>query len=88
MNGNSVGLDPEKRILGCISAWLMRIRLIIELNTPKIGGWVSEVPCWAVRWRRTHFQHRLGGGVGKKNFCQSGPRKSHFEMSQRLVVED
>ena len=38
INGNSVGLDPEKRILGCPSAWLIRIRLIIELSTPKLGG--------------------------------------------------
>ena len=37
-SGNSVGLDPEKRILGCPSAWWMRIRLIIELSTPKLGG--------------------------------------------------
>ena len=37
-NGNSVGLDPEKCILGCPSAWLMRIRLIIQLSTPKLGG--------------------------------------------------
>ena len=35
---NSVGLDPEKHILGCPGAWLMRIRLIIEFSTPKIGG--------------------------------------------------
>ena len=38
INGNSVGLDPEKCILGCPSAWLMRIRLIIELSTLKLGG--------------------------------------------------
>ena len=38
VNGNSVGLDPEKHILGCPSAWMMRIRLIIEFSTPKIGG--------------------------------------------------
>ena len=38
INGNSVGLDPEKHILGCRSAWLMRIRLIIEFSIPKIGG--------------------------------------------------
>ena len=38
MNGNSVGRDPEKRILGWPSAWLMRIRLIIEFSTPKLGG--------------------------------------------------
>ena len=31
-------LDPEKRILGCPSAWLMRIGLIIEFSTPKLGG--------------------------------------------------
>ena len=37
-NGNSVGLDPEKCILGCPSAWLVRIRLIIDLSTPKLGG--------------------------------------------------
>ena len=36
-SGNSVGLNPEKRILGCPSAWLMRIELIIELSTPKLG---------------------------------------------------
>ena len=28
-NGKSVGLDPEKCILGCLSAWLMSNRLII-----------------------------------------------------------
>ena len=38
INGNSVGLDPEERILGCYSAWLMRTRLIMELSTPKLGG--------------------------------------------------
>ena len=38
INGNSVGLDPEKCILGCPSAWLMRIRLKIELSNPKLGG--------------------------------------------------
>ena len=38
VNRNSDGLDPEKHILGCPSAWLMRIRLIIEFSTPKIGG--------------------------------------------------
>ena len=37
-NGNSVGLDPEKRILGCPSAWLIRNSLIIEFSTPKLGG--------------------------------------------------
>ena len=37
-NGNSVGLDPEKRILGCPGAWLMRIRLIVEFSTLKLGG--------------------------------------------------
>ena len=38
INGNSVCLDPDKRILGCPSAWLMRAKLIIEFNTPKLGG--------------------------------------------------
>ena len=38
INGNSVGLDPEKCILRCPSACLMRIRLIIELSNPKLGG--------------------------------------------------
>ena len=38
INGNSVGLDPEKCILGCPSALLMRIRLIIEFSTLKLGG--------------------------------------------------
>ena len=38
INVNSVGLDPEKRVLGCPSAWLMRNRLIIESSTPKLGG--------------------------------------------------
>ena len=36
-SGNSVGLNPEKRILGCPSVLLMRIELIIELSTPKLG---------------------------------------------------
>ena len=35
---NSVGLDPEKRILGCPSALLMIIRFIIEFSTLKLGG--------------------------------------------------
>ena len=38
INGNSVGLDPEKRILGCLSARLLRPRLINEFSTPKSGG--------------------------------------------------
>ena len=40
INGNSVGLDPEERIIGCPSAWLIRMRLTIELRTPKLweGG--------------------------------------------------
>ena len=38
INGNSVGLDPEKGILGCPGAWLMGIRLIIQFSTPKLGG--------------------------------------------------
>ena len=37
MNGNSVGLDPEKCISGWPSAWLMGTRLIIDLSTPKLG---------------------------------------------------
>ena len=38
INGNSVGQDPEKRILGCPCARLIGISLIIELSTPKLGG--------------------------------------------------
>ena len=38
LNGNSVGLDPGKGILGCPSAWLMGIRLIIEFSPFKLGG--------------------------------------------------
>ena len=38
INGNCVGLDPEKRILGCPSTRLMRMRLVIELSTPKLEG--------------------------------------------------
>ena len=38
MNGNSVSLDPEKRILGCPSAWLMGISLRNEFCIPKLGG--------------------------------------------------
>ena len=38
INGNSVGLDPEKRILGCPSAWLMRTKLMMEFSAPKLGG--------------------------------------------------
>ena len=38
INGNSVGLGPEKRIFGCPSAWLMGISLINESSTLKIGG--------------------------------------------------
>ena len=38
INGNSVGLDPEKCILGCPSAWLMRMSFIIKFSTPKLGG--------------------------------------------------
>ena len=37
-NGKSVGLDHDKSIFGCPSARLIRIGLIIELSTPKIGG--------------------------------------------------
>ena len=40
MNGNSVGLDPEKCVLGCPSAWLMRMSFIIKFSTPKLG-WVG-----------------------------------------------
>ena len=38
INRNSVGVDPEKRILGCSTAWLMENRLIIEISRRKIGG--------------------------------------------------
>ena len=37
-NRNSVGLDPEKRILECRSAWLTKIRGVIEFSTLKLGG--------------------------------------------------
>ena len=37
INGSYVGLDREKRILGCRSAWLLRIRLMIERSIPIIG---------------------------------------------------
>ena len=38
MNGNSVSPDPQKRILGCPSAWWMIISLLIEFSIPKLGG--------------------------------------------------
>ena len=38
INGNSVRPDYEKRILGCPSAWLIIIGLIMELSTPNLGG--------------------------------------------------
>ena len=38
INGNSVRLDPEKRILGCFNARLLRMRLIIESSILKRGG--------------------------------------------------
>ena len=38
MNGHSVGLDPEKRILRCSNAWLMSKSIINDLSTPKLGG--------------------------------------------------
>ena len=75
MNGSSVGLDPQKRILGCPSAWLMRIRLVTELSTPKIwGGGVgtsSALP--GSRGEKTHFRHRFRGGVEKQKFCHPAP---------------
>ena len=37
VNGNSVGLDPENCISRCPSAWLMRIRLIIEFSNLRLG---------------------------------------------------
>ena len=74
MNGNSVGLDPEKRILGCPSAWLMRNRLIIELSTPKIGGGgrVPEVPCRAHEVKKNPLSAPFGGGggVAERKFCR------------------
>ena len=41
LNGKFVGLDPGKCILGCPSAWLLRIRLIIEFSNTKLGGPVT-----------------------------------------------
>ena len=74
INGSSVSLDPEKHILGCPNAWLMRIRLIIEFSTPKIGGWVPEVPCRAHEVKKPIFGTVWGGGgVDKRKFCRSGP---------------
>ena len=37
MNGNCVGLDPEKSILGWPGAWLIRLSFI-EFSTPRVGG--------------------------------------------------
>ena len=31
-------LTLKKRILGCPSAWLVEIELIIEFSTPELGG--------------------------------------------------
>ena len=61
-NGTFVGLDPVKRILGCPSAWLLRIRLTVEFSTPKLGGWVPEVPCRAHEPKKPIFGTVWGRG--------------------------
>ena len=38
VNENCVRLDPEKRILGRPSAWLIEVRLIVGLSTPLSEG--------------------------------------------------
>ena len=58
INGNSVGLDTEKHILGCSSAWLMRIRLTIEFSTRKLGVVGTRIALPGSRGVKTHFPHR------------------------------
>ena len=73
INGNSVGLDPEKRILGCPSTLLIKNKLIIQFSTPKLRGRVPEVPCRAQEVKKNHFWQHLGGGVDKRKLCRTGP---------------
>ena len=96
INGNSVGLDHEECILGCLSAWLMRIRLIIELSTPKLGGWVPEVPSRAHEVKNPIFGTVWGGGgVGwiNGNSVSLDPKKrilgcrSAWLMRISLIIE-
>ena len=72
INGNSVGLGPEERILVCPSAWLMKLRLIIELSTPKIS-WDGYLNCPAglARWKNP-FSAPFGGGGGWINGSSVG----------------
>ena len=90
MNGESVGLDPEKRILGWPSAWLIGTRLIIEFSSPESGwGWCLKCPAGLTRCRNPFLaQFRGGGGMDELKLCRSGPWKRHFGIAQRLVDEN
>ena len=57
---NSGSLDPEKRIFGCPSAWLMRINRRNECSAPKIGGLCIQIAPPDSEGERTRFG-TLGG---------------------------
>ena len=62
INGTSVGLDPEKRILGSPSTWLMKRSVCMESSTLKLGGRVLEVPCRAHEVKKPIFGTVWGWG--------------------------
>ena len=67
----------------------MRIRPIIELNTPELGEGVPEVPCWAHEVKKPIFGTFLGGGEGlNEMFAGLDPETRIFGMSRRLVHEN
>ena len=73
MNGNSVGLDTQKRTLECPSAWLMGRGLIVEFSTPKSGAWGGpELACWADEEKKLILGTVWGGGINRI-LCPSGP---------------
>ena len=49
---------------------------------------MPEVPSRAHGVKEPIFGTVWGGGVDERKFCQSGPLKTHFGMSQRLVYEN
>ena len=49
---------------------------------------MPEVPSRAHGVKEPIFGTVFGGGVDERKFCQSGPLKTHFGMSQRLADEN
>ena len=62
INGNSVGVDPENRILGLPSACLMGVSVRIGLGTPKLGGVGTCIALPGSRGETNSFLTPVWGG--------------------------